>query len=76
VIAHCTRSHCRQRASGCVQPAPTWKISATAPKDSQNPGCSTAQGSSAHTTASARASVRAGEAMRPDHSASATALTI
>jgi hypothetical protein len=76
VIAHCTRTHCRQRGSAWVQPALTWKISATAPNESQNPGCSTAQGSSRHTTASARASVRAGEAMRPDHRASATTLTI
>ncbi len=38
--------------------------------------CSTAQGSKTSTTASASASVRAGEAMRPDQSASATTVTI
>ena len=49
---------------------------ATAPNDSHRPGESGAQGSAATTAASASASVRAGEAMRPDHSASATTLTM
>ena len=73
VIAHCTRSHCPATERS---PVATKKISATAPNDSQKPGASTAQGSKTSTTASASASVRAGAAMRPEHSASATTVTI
>jgi hypothetical protein len=51
-------------------------MSATAPNESQKPACSTAQGSSAVTMPSASARVRAGEAMRPDQSASATTVTM
>ena len=54
----------------------TKNISATAPKDSQKPAANTAHGSATSTTASARARVRAGDAMRPDQSANATTVTI
>ena len=51
-------------------------MSATAANESQSPGASGAQGSAATTTASASASVRAGDAMRPNQSAAATTLTM
>ena len=73
MIAHCTCSHCF--AIGSLSFA-VKNMSATAPNDSQKPAESTAQGSKASTTASARASVRAGAAMRPDQSAIATTVTI
>ena len=73
VIAHCTCNHCFVMVWFSFA---TKNMRATAPKDSQKPGASTAQGSKASTTPSASASTRSGAAMRPDHKASATMVTI
>jgi len=73
VIAYCTRNHCIALRSLSLA---TKNISATAPKESQKPAENAAQGSNSSTAASASASVRTGEAMRPDQSAIATTVTI
>ena len=51
-------------------------MSSTAPKESHNPGASGAHGSNSTIAASASASTRHGDEMRPHQRASATTLTI
>ncbi len=74
--ASCTRNAPRQPASGTTRPPSTARITATAPKDNQNPADSTAQGSTASTTSSAIASTREGAMRRPANSTSAPTSSI
>jgi len=77
VTAHCVRaatsSPARQpRVRSPSRPLQAYRMAATAPKDSQKPGHSMAQGSSSTTMPSARHRTCELDAMRPHHSAAAT----
>jgi hypothetical protein len=80
VTAHCvapqlatTRRQPRPTSSRAV---PTKKSRPTATKDNQKPGASTAQGSISSTSNSASSRLRLAPRLRPDHSASATTLSM
>src|SRR5256714_10347077 len=68
VTAHCTLAHCASQWGLVVRQVATKKITATAANDSQKPGDSTAQGSSARTMNSAAASTPEALVPRPDQS--------
>ncbi len=55
-----------------MRPPPASMITATAPKDSQNPAEITAMGSTTITSAAAAASTASGRVIQPSHSAAAT----
>ena len=76
VMAHCTLPHCASQCDLDVRPMPTWKISATAPKESQKPGDEHGPGIEQQHDASASASTRDALLARPSHSASATTPTM
>jgi hypothetical protein len=63
---------CAPSACACVRPTPAYRITATAPNESQKPGHSTAHGSSSSTMPSAAHSTCDTFAMRPSQSAAAT----
>ncbi len=63
-------------ACNCARPVDAYRITATAPNDSQNPGHKTAHGSSRTTTPSAMHNTCETLVMRPNHSAAATTLSM
>src|SRR6185295_4308704 len=72
VTAICTRVQLVSQCSRPMRPTVTYMITATAPKESQNPGASTAQGSTRITTKSATHSTADADSITPSHKAAAT----
>ena len=75
-IAHCTLAYSTSQWLRPMRCAVTYRISATAPNDSQKPTEITAHGSGINTPSSAMLSICPSEKLRFIHSAAATAPTM
>src|SRR5688572_16104192 len=72
VTATCTFAQPASQRGQAMRPTDTYVMTAIAPNESQNPGASTAHGSSSTTANSANASTAEADPVAPSHSAAAT----
>src|SRR5688572_1579624 len=72
VTASCTRTQLASQCTFPMRPMVTYKMTATAPNESQNPGASTAHGSTSTTMSSAAQSTTEADSKTPSQSAAAT----